>query len=145
MHKPFHHIFTKWPLAAILVFRFSPKSIGFFHSRSSMAVSYMNLTRALVSQLREAQALACGGGCRGGGSVQTKTIISPKFVCRCFTCTCGSSSEPTSSSSSSGYKDSEDNQNGLGQNGMSCHKSLLITLTLCEPLLPSRQLDGSTR
>ena len=58
----FHHIFTKWPLAGILVFRFSPKSIGFFHSRSSMAVSNMNLIRALVSQLRETQALACGGG-----------------------------------------------------------------------------------
>ena len=53
VHKLFHHIFTKWPLAAILVFRLSPKSIGFFHSRSSMAVSYMNLIRALVSQLRE--------------------------------------------------------------------------------------------
>ena len=61
-HKLFHHIFTKWSLAAILVFRFSPKSIGFFHSRSSMAVSNMNLIRALVSQLRETQALACGGG-----------------------------------------------------------------------------------
>ena len=69
VHKLFHHIFTKWPLVAILVFRFSPKSIGFFHSRSSMAVSYMNLIRALVSQLRETQALACGGcgGCGGGG------------------------------------------------------------------------------
>ena len=42
-----------------------------------MAVSNMNLIRALVSQLRETQALACGG-C-GGGGVQTKTIISPKF------------------------------------------------------------------
>ena len=40
-----------------------------------MAVSDMNLIRALVSQLRETQALACGGG----GGVQTKTIISPKF------------------------------------------------------------------
>ena len=38
-----------------------------------MAVSNMNLIRALVSQLRETQALACGGG------GQTKTIISPKF------------------------------------------------------------------
>ena len=38
-----------------------------------MAVSIMNLIRALVSQLRETQALACGGGGR------TKTIISPKF------------------------------------------------------------------
>ena len=48
-----------------------------------MAVSNMNLIRALVSQLRETQALACGGGCgggcSGGGGVQTKTIISPKF------------------------------------------------------------------
>ena len=49
-----------------------------------MAVSYMNLIRALVSQLRETQALGCGGGgCGGGGcgggGVQTKTIISPKF------------------------------------------------------------------
>ena len=75
-------------LAAILVFRFSPKSIEFFHSRVSMAVSNMNLIRALVSQLRETQALACGGGgggggggCGGcgGGGVQTKTITSPKF------------------------------------------------------------------
>ena len=41
-----------------------------------MAVSNMNLIRALVSQLREIQALACGGG---DGGVQTKTIISPKF------------------------------------------------------------------
>ena len=38
-------------------FRFAPKSIGFFHSRSSMAVSIMNLIRALVLQLRETQAL----------------------------------------------------------------------------------------
>ena len=74
-------------LAAILVFRSSPKSIGFFHSRVSMAMSNMNLIRALVSQLRETQALACGGGgggggggCGGGGGgVQTKTITSPKF------------------------------------------------------------------
>ena len=45
-----------------------------------MAVSNMNLIRALVSQLRETQALACGGGggC-GGGGVQNKTITSPKF------------------------------------------------------------------
>ena len=43
-----------------------------------MAVSYMNLIRAFVSQLRETQALGCcGGGC--GGGVQTKTIISPTF------------------------------------------------------------------
>ena len=81
MHKLFHHIVTKLPLAAILVFPFSPKSIGFFHSRSSMGVSYMNLIRALVSQLRETQALGCGGGGGGcGGGVQTKTIISPKFL-----------------------------------------------------------------
>ena len=38
-------------------FRFAPKSIEFFHSRSSMAVSIMNLIRALVLQLRETQAL----------------------------------------------------------------------------------------
>ena len=46
-----------------------------------MAVSIMNLIRALVSQLRETQALACGGGGGGDGGdgVQTKTIISPKF------------------------------------------------------------------
>ena len=44
-----------------------------------MVVSNMNLIRALVSQLRETQALACGGGGCGGGGVQTKTIISPKF------------------------------------------------------------------
>ena len=43
-----HHIFTKWPQAAILVFRLSPKSIGFFHSRASMAVSNMNLIRSYV-------------------------------------------------------------------------------------------------
>ena len=42
-----------------------------------MDVSNMNLIRTLVSQLRETEALACGGGC--GGGVQTKTIISPKF------------------------------------------------------------------
>ena len=30
MHKLFHHIFTKWPPSAILVFRFSPKSIEFY-------------------------------------------------------------------------------------------------------------------
>ena len=58
MHKLFHHI---------LVFRYSPKSIGFFHSRSSMAVSNMNLIRALVSQLHETLALACGGGGGWGG------------------------------------------------------------------------------
>ena len=54
-----------------------------------MAVSIMNLIRALVSQLRETQALACGGGGDGGDGgggdggggdgVRTKTIISPKF------------------------------------------------------------------
>ena len=74
VHKLFHHIFTKWPPAAILVFRYSAKSIGFFHSRSSMAVSNMNLICA--SQLHETQALTCGGG---GDLFQTKTIISPKF------------------------------------------------------------------
>ena len=41
-----------------------------------MAVSIMNVIRVLVSQLRETQALACGGG---GDGVRTKTIISPKF------------------------------------------------------------------
>ena len=46
--QAFHHIVTKWPSATILVFRFSPKSIGFFHSRSSMAVSNMNLIPALI-------------------------------------------------------------------------------------------------
>ena len=64
---------------AVLVFRFSPKSIGFFHSRLSMAVLHINLIRALVWQLRETQALACGGGGGCGGGVQTKTIIAPKF------------------------------------------------------------------
>ena len=45
-----------------------------------MAVSNMKLIRALVSQLRETQALACGGDGGGGGYLlQTKTIISPKF------------------------------------------------------------------
>ena len=53
-----------------LFFWFSPKSIGFFHSRSSMAVSNMNLIRALVSQLRGTQSLACGGG-----GVQTKPCM----------------------------------------------------------------------
>ena len=63
---------------------FLPKSIGTslttdysMSVATSMAVSIMNLIRALVSQLRETQALACGGG--GGDGVRTKTIISPKF------------------------------------------------------------------
>ena len=47
-------------------------------SRSSMVVSNMDLIRALVSQLRETQAVACGGD-GGCGGVQTKTIISQKF------------------------------------------------------------------
>ena len=38
-----------------------------------MAVSNMNLIRALVSQLRDA---ACGGG---GDGLRTKTIISSEF------------------------------------------------------------------
>ena len=49
-----------------------------FYSSSTLGhqwLSYMNLIRALVSQLRETQDLGCGGG---GGGVQTKTIISPK-------------------------------------------------------------------
>ena len=50
VHKLFHHIFT-----------------------------IMNLIRALVSQLRETQALACGGGGGGGDGVRIKTIICPKF------------------------------------------------------------------
>ena len=76
VHKLFHHISTKWSPAAILFFfRWSPKSIGFFHSRSSMAVSNMNLIRALVSQLRDA---ACGG-C-GGDGLRTKTIISSEYL-----------------------------------------------------------------
>ena len=62
---------------SILVFRYSPKSIGFFHSGSSIAVSNMYLIRALMSLLRETQPLACSGG--GGDLLQTKTIISPKF------------------------------------------------------------------
>ena len=45
-------------------FRFAPKSIGFFHSRSSMAVSIMNLICALVLQLRETQALFFQNGCQ---------------------------------------------------------------------------------
>ena len=57
-------------------FRFAPKSIGFFHSRSSMAVSIMNLIRALVSQLRETQALVCGGSGGGGGGDGVRTKIS---------------------------------------------------------------------
>ena len=44
-----------------------------------MAVSIMNLIRALVSQLCETQALGCGGGGGGGDGVRNKTIISPKF------------------------------------------------------------------
>ena len=87
MHKLFYPIFTKWPPAAILVFPICSKSIGFFHSRSSMALSNLNLIHALVSQLREKQAFACGGGCGGGGGgggdgIRTKTIISPKFQIR---------------------------------------------------------------
>ena len=41
-----------------------------------MAVSNMSSIHALVTQLREAQALVCDGG---GDSVQTKTIISQNF------------------------------------------------------------------
>ena len=40
-----------------------------------MAVSNMNMIRALVSQLRETQALVCGDGGGGGDGVQTKNII----------------------------------------------------------------------
>ena len=43
-----------------------------------MAVSNINLIRALVSRIGETQALACGGG-RGGDGIRIKTIISPKF------------------------------------------------------------------
>ena len=67
----FHHMFTEWPPAATVVFRLS---IGFVHSRSAMAVQNMNLIHALVSQLRETQALACGGGCGGGDGIRTKAI-----------------------------------------------------------------------
>ena len=80
--QAFSSYFHKMAAAAVLIFRYAPKSIGFFHSRSSMDVSNMSLIHALVSQLRQTQALACGGGgcgCRGGDGVQTKTIISPKF------------------------------------------------------------------
>ena len=57
---------SKWPPWAAnshydLVFLFYlKKSIGFFHS---MAASKMNLIMALVSQLRETQALECGVQC----------------------------------------------------------------------------------
>ena len=44
-----------------------------------MAVSIMNLIRALVSQLRETQALACGGGGGGGDGVRTKTDNIPEI------------------------------------------------------------------
>ena len=76
MYKLLHHIFTKWLPAAILVFPIISK-IGRILPLSSMAMSHMNLICALVSQLRETQALACGGG--GGDWFRTKTIISPKF------------------------------------------------------------------
>ena len=73
--QAFSSYFHKMAAGGHLVFQFSPnKSIGFFHSRSSMAVSNMNLIRSLVSQLRETQALVCGGG-GGGDGVQNKTII----------------------------------------------------------------------
>ena len=47
--KLFHNIFTKWPPESNLIFPISPKSIGFFHSRSSMAVSNLNLICALAA------------------------------------------------------------------------------------------------
>ena len=40
-------------------------------------MAVLNMIRALVSQLRESQALACGGS--GGNLLHTKTIISSKF------------------------------------------------------------------
>ena len=48
----------------ILVFRFSPKSKGFFHSRSSMAVSIMNLIRA--------SGVDPGFGNGGGGKISSQ-------------------------------------------------------------------------
>ena len=42
------HIFTEWPLSAITVLRFSPKSIGVFHSMLSIAVLNMNLDMSIA-------------------------------------------------------------------------------------------------
>ena len=81
VHKLFHHIFTKWPLAAILVVRFSPKSIGLFHSRSTMAVKYQ-FDMSIGVAVTWTQALACGSGC--GDGVQTKHHNFPdisNFLC----------------------------------------------------------------
>ena len=76
MYKLFNHIFTEWPPAAILVFPFIKKT------DRVLPLYVINgfakyLICALVSQLRETQALVCGGG--GGDLLRTKTIISPKF------------------------------------------------------------------
>ena len=62
----FYNLFPKMTAKIDLVFLFSPKSIGFFHYGSSMAVSNMNLIHELVSQLRETQTLACGVGSGDG-------------------------------------------------------------------------------
>ena len=62
MHKLFRHIFTKWPPAAILVFPICSKIDRVLPPQvingPSMAVSIINLIRALVSQLRETQAFS---------------------------------------------------------------------------------------
>ena len=48
--------FSKWPLAAILEFRFAPKTIGFFHYVLSMAMPNMKLIGEFVTQLERPQA-----------------------------------------------------------------------------------------
>ena len=56
VYKLFHHIFTKWPLAAILVFHIFPKIYRVLLLNVINGCVKYEL-RALVSQLREGQAL----------------------------------------------------------------------------------------
>ena len=48
-------------MSAILIFQFSPKSIGFFYTGSSMVVPNINFIWALVSQIYETQIVTSFG------------------------------------------------------------------------------------